>query len=102
MKRNSVIPTVITDSLKADGTFVDNTIASTQDKLGLKGIFKALKIKKRSGESTLEQIVYALLIMPLLAVNNVYCFAGKFLNVYIPGGRAYFITSFPNRTSIGR
>lgn len=87
MKKTCQIASPIVNSLTESKTVFDNEILEAMGQLGVMSIFASLKIKKRSGESKLPQIVYALLIMPLLSVSNVYCFAGKFLDIYIPGGK---------------
>ena len=77
----------VTDSIVADKTCIDNAFSESINTWKVKQIFSTLKITKRTGESDLKQVVYALLIMPLLAVDNINCFAGKFLDIYISGGK---------------
>ena len=74
--------TVITRDTPLDSSLLDAMV-----ELGVIGIFRSLKISKRSGETSIEQIVYALLLMSFLSVSNVWCFAGKFLDIYISGGK---------------
>lgn len=98
MKNNFVIPTPITDSFAKDKTCIDSAIADSINTHKVAQIFSSLRIDKRTGESNLKQVVYALLIMPLFAVDNINCFAGKFLDIYIPGGKdvLYYFLSRQN------
>jgi len=89
----------ISNTVLNSETPLDSYLLDAMVDLRVMGIFSALKIVKRSGETSIEQIVYALLLMSFLSLNTVWCFTGKFLNVYIPGGKDV-LYSFLSRQNI--
>ena len=86
MTKQPVLPTPVMNSLK-DSTAVDNKLIQAMGQLKLMRIFTTLNIRKRNSFDNLNQIVYALLMIPLLQVPNIWCFTGKFLGCYINGGK---------------
>ena len=98
MTRQSMIPTPLADSLK-DSTATDNKLAQAIGQLKLMAIFSRLDVKRRSDVDNLNQVVYALLMFPLLQVSNIWCFAGKFLGCYIKGGKSV-LYDFMSRQNI--
>lgn len=85
---NSHIPTPITSTFFSDSSAgLDSLLAEAIKSVGILKIFRSLKIKKRSGSASLDQLVYVLLLLPLLNVSSIWCFCGKFLRNYIHGGK---------------
>jgi hypothetical protein len=66
---------------------LDSLMSEAMTSVGILKIFGSLKILKKRGSVSLAQLVYVLLLLPLLNVDNVWCFCGKFLNNYITGGK---------------
>lgn len=79
--------TPITAELDKEYTFADNLLQDSVWKLGLPGHMRRLSIRKRSGDGT-AQVVFSLLVWPLLSVNSICCFAGRHINAYLQSGVA--------------
>ncbi len=50
-------------------------------------IFSTLNINRRNSADNLSQVIYALLVTPLLQVSNIWCFMGEFIGCYTNGGK---------------
>jgi len=83
MKKAKFTATPISDSLSGPSTFVDNELVDALEKIS---IVSKLGLSKRSG-CALPQIVFALLIWPLLRTKSLACFCGRFIGCYVQGGK---------------
>jgi len=79
--------TPIASELDKEYTFADNLLQESVLKLGLPRRMRRLGISKRSGDGAV-QVVFALLVWPLLSVKSICCFAGRYLDAYLNGGMA--------------
>jgi len=77
--------TPITARLKQDYTFADNLLQDSVSKLKLLQRMRRMGIGKRSGDGV-AQVMFTLLVWPLLAVKSIYCFSGRHLSAYLRGG----------------
>ena len=82
MKNNvpDILP--VSNTVLNSETPLDSYLLDAMVDLGLMDIFRSLKIVKRSGKTSIEQIIYALLMLSFLSVETVWCFTGKFLDIY--------------------
>lgn len=81
--------TPISAELERDYTFADNLLQESVLKVKLPQRMRRLGIGKRSGDGA-AQVVFALLVWPLLSVKSICCFAGRHLDAYLKGGVATF------------
>jgi len=79
--------TPITAELNKEYTFADNLLQDSLRTLGSIRRMRRLGMSKRSGDSAV-QVVFSLLVWPLLSVKSICCFAGRHLDVYLKGGMA--------------
>lgn len=77
----------VSNSVFYSGLALDTYLGEAMKELGLISIFTKMGIKKRSGLTSFDQIIFAVMIIPLLGIETIFCFCGKFLDVYIPGGK---------------
>ena len=77
--------TPISASLEQDYTFADNLLQESIRTVKLQQRLRGSGIGKRSGDSV-TQIVFSLLVWPLLSVKSICCFAGRHLDAYLKGG----------------
>ena len=77
--------TPISDALSKDYMYVDNELQDAIKQVKLFSIFSRVGISKRSGDS-IPQIIFAVLVWPLLPVKSIAAFCGKFVSAYIHGG----------------
>lgn len=82
------VPTPITSTICSQNFFpTDSFLSEALKKLNVFQIFRSLKITRKEGVDSLEQIFLTLMLIPLLKVNNIWCFSGKFLRNYLQGGK---------------
>jgi hypothetical protein len=74
--------TPISTELERDYTFADNLLQESVHKLKLPHRIRRLGIAKRSGDNAV-QVLFTLLVWPLLSVKSVCCFAGRHLDSYL-------------------
>lgn len=77
--------TPITAELKQDYTFADNLLQDSIETLKLPQRMRRMGIGKRSGDGA-AQVMFTLLVWPLLAVKSICCFSGRCLSAYLRGG----------------
>ena len=76
----------VTNHLIEEGTIVDNELQIAFDEIGFDRQFIQQGIVKRSGDP-IKRILFALVIFPLLGIETVKCFCGKFISAYLEGGK---------------
>ncbi len=82
MKTNRTNCTPLTSALSETGNLTDNLLAEATLELSL---FRFIGITKRSGDPA-KNVVFSILLWPLLSVDSINCFCGKFIKVYLKGG----------------
>lgn len=82
------VPTPITSTICSQNLFpTDSFLAEALTTLNVFQIFRSLKITRKEGVDSIEQIFFTLILIPLLKVNSIWCFSGKFLSNYLQGGK---------------
>lgn len=76
--------TPLSDEIEKDNTFIDNKMQDGLTNVTLISRLRKAGINKRSGESV-QNIVYCLLIWPLLKKASLNAFCGKFIENYLDG-----------------
>ncbi len=79
--------TPITAELDKEYMFADNLLQDSILKLSVPRRMRGLGISKRSGDGAV-QVLFTLLVWPLLSVKSICCFAGRHLDTYLKGGIA--------------
>ncbi len=78
--------TPFTDNLKKEYDIVDNELMKSIEDLGLFSKAHYFGIKKEKGFS-LNQVMFSILIWPLLTVTSLHFFCGNRLSAYLKGGK---------------
>ena len=81
--KSSLTPVI--DALSKEFVYVDNELQDAINQVHLFSIFSRIGISKRSGEA-IPQIVFAILVWPLLPVKSIAAFCGKFISAYLRRG----------------
>jgi len=76
--------TPLSDEIKKDNVFIDNEMQDALTNVTLISRLLKAGINKRSGES-IQNIIYCLLIWPLLKKASLNAFCGKFIESYLDG-----------------
>ena len=90
--------TPFTDNLKKEHTIVDNELEKSLDELGLFSKAHLFGLIKTRGFD-LKQVMFSILIWPLLNVNSLHFFCGNRLSAFLKGGKDVLYT-FLNRQTI--
>lgn len=78
--------TPFTDNLKEEHAIVDNELLKSIEELGLFSKAHLFGLKKSKGFS-LRQVLFSVLVWPLLSVNSLHFFCGNRLPAYLSGGK---------------
>ncbi len=78
--------TPFTDNLKKEWTIVDNELTKSISELGLFSKAHLFGLNKIKG-FVLNQVVFSILIWPLLTVTSLHFFCGNRLSAYLNGGK---------------
>lgn len=76
--------TPLSDALSEENVFVDNEMQDSLNNVSLISRLTRAGVRKRSGESVLN-ILYCLLIWPLLGKTSLSAFCGRFIESYLRG-----------------
>jgi len=76
--------TPLSDEMKNDNVFIDNEMQDALTNVTLISRLLKAGVNKRSGES-IQNIIYCLLIWPLLKKASLNAFCGKFIESYLDG-----------------
>lgn len=76
----------VTSSLKAAGQFVDNAISQSLKRLSFKGILRKTGVRKKFGAEA-GDILYIILLAPIVRVNSTWAFCEKFLEQWRIGAK---------------